>query len=131
VPHDQIEEFLASGHVFVLPSYGEGLPNSLLEAMSVGVPVVATRVGAIAEVVRDRESGLLVEPGDIAGLAASIESLFVNKDRADKLGTEGKKLVLEGYSMERVSILWGRILAEAAARRGKYQLSETVLAWLR
>ena len=130
VPREQIAEILASGHVFVLPSYGEGLPNSLLEAMSVGVPVIATRVGAVAEVVQDGESGLLIEPGDVTGLAASIDALFADRDWADRLGAAGRKVVSERYCMERVSILWGRILAEVAARRGKLGPSEVVFAWL-
>jgi glycosyltransferase involved in cell wall biosynthesis len=130
VPHEKIDDVLSSGELFVLPSYAEGLPNALLEAMSIGIPVIATRVGAIGEVVEEGRSGLLVEPGDVRGLADRIESLLANEELADRLGAEGRKQVLDNYSMERVTLLWARVLAEAAARRGKIESSRDVFAWL-
>jgi glycosyltransferase involved in cell wall biosynthesis len=131
VPHEKVDDVLASSELFVLPSYAEGLPNALLEAMSIGIPVIATRVGAISEVVEEGKSGLLVEPGDVPGLADSIDLLLANEEYADRLGAEGRKAVLDKYSMERVCLLWARILAGAAAKRGKSESSDTVFAWLK
>ena len=62
-----IDRFLSSANIFVLPSRWEGLPVSLLEAMGMGLPVVATRVEGVEEVVQDGVQGLLVPPEDSAG----------------------------------------------------------------
>jgi glycosyltransferase involved in cell wall biosynthesis len=62
--------------VFVLPSYGENLPYALLEAMGAGLPVVATPVGAIPELVEDGRNGFLIPPGDYQALAARIVRLL-------------------------------------------------------
>lgn len=65
-----------SAMIYVLPSYGENLPFSLLEAMSLGLPVVTTPVGAIPEIVKDGENGFLVKPGDVHALASSVNRLL-------------------------------------------------------
>jgi glycosyltransferase involved in cell wall biosynthesis len=64
---------LRQADVFVLPSYAEGMPMSILEAMSYGLPILSTTVGGIPEVVADGDNGFLVEPGDEAALAARID----------------------------------------------------------
>ncbi len=60
----------------VLPSAWENFPHTVVEALAVGCPVIATAVGGVPEVVRDGENGLLVPPGDAAALAAAIERFF-------------------------------------------------------
>ncbi len=65
-----------SAMIYILPSYGENLPFSLLEAMSLGLPIVTTPVGAIPEIVKDGENGFLVEPGDVRALASSVDRLL-------------------------------------------------------
>jgi glycosyltransferase involved in cell wall biosynthesis len=71
---------MAKGRVFVLPSVeGEGLPNVILEAMSVGLPVISTRIAGIPDVVKDKKTGLLVEPRDHEGLAGAINRLLRNE----------------------------------------------------
>ena len=65
-----------SAMIYILPSYGENLPFSLLEAMSLGLPIVTTPVGAIPEIVKDGENGFLVEPGDVCALASSVDRLL-------------------------------------------------------
>lgn len=72
---DKLDLFLRAD-VFVLPSYGENLPYSLLEAMASGLPVVATPVGAIPEIVEEGRSGFLIQPGDVESLAERIMKLL-------------------------------------------------------
>ena len=87
--------------VFVLPSLWEGMPNAALEAMAVGLPVVATAVGGTPEVVVDRVTGLLVPPGDPDALAESIARLLYDPDLRYKMGRAGRERVVNHFSVER------------------------------
>jgi len=86
--------------LFVLPSLAEGMSNALLEAMAEGIPAVATRVGGNAEVVEDGRSGVLVEPGDAAGLAGALAGLLADEERARRLGLEGRERVRRAFSTQ-------------------------------
>lgn len=98
----------------VSASLREGLPLSLLEALAAGCPVIATRVGDVPRIVRDGITGILVEPGDEAGLAQAILDLLKDASLRDKLGQEGKRLVEEYFTAERMArdyaTLYGDIL---------------------
>lgn len=97
-----IPAVLAASDVFVLPSFSEGLPLSLLEAMAARKPVVASRVGGIPEVVVDGETGLLIEPGDVPGLAAALASLMDDPARSQRIGTQGQQHVQDHFSVDRM-----------------------------
>jgi protein-tyrosine-phosphatase len=86
---------------FVLPSLDEGVPMALLEAMALGVPVVATAVGGIPEIVAHRVTGLLVEAGDERALAAACLDLVLDPRWARTLGTGGRRIVEDAFSRER------------------------------
>lgn len=77
--------FLKAFDLFVLPSTKEGLPWAILEASLAGVPIVATRVGALPELIEDRATGLLVPPGDVPALAAAIRAVLTNPGLLQKL----------------------------------------------
>ena len=77
-------ELFRAGDAALLSSVWENFPHSVVEALAVGTPVIATRTGGVAEVVRDGENGLLVEPGDLAGLTAAIERFFGDEELAAK-----------------------------------------------
>ncbi len=89
----QRNELLAKAHVFVLPSYNEGLPMALLEAMSWGLPAITTPVGGIPEVIAQAETGLLVNPGDIQQLSDALQLLIANEDLRLSLGTNARARV--------------------------------------
>jgi len=89
-----MRSFYCSLDIFVLPSLREGLPMSILEAMALGKPVIATRVGAIPDVIVDDESGLLIEPEDVAGLQAKLLHLIQHDALRSRLGN-GARLVIE------------------------------------
>lgn len=97
------EARLAAAHCFCLPSYAEGLPMSLLEAMAVGLPVVATRVGAIPETLDDGREGLLFEPGDIAALTAHLARLIADPAAAAAIGAAGRARLVREFSLARTS----------------------------
>jgi glycosyltransferase involved in cell wall biosynthesis len=85
---------------FVLPSYAEGLPMAMLEAMAHGMPVIATRVGAIPEVVTDGVEGFLIEPGDVAALADRMVQMERDPSLRHRMGQAARKRVEQGYSIE-------------------------------
>lgn len=82
---DERDRLLAESAIFVLPSYSEGLPMAVLEAMANGVVPVTTAVGAIPEVVTDGVDGVMVKPGDPAQLAAVLQSLIVDTELRNRL----------------------------------------------
>ncbi len=86
--------------IFCLPSYDEGLPMAMLEAMAIGLPVLVTRVGAIPEVISHGQNGLLVDAGDSAAMAEALESLINNPDSSVSISEAGRKTVIDGYSMQ-------------------------------
>ena len=97
-----IPNLLSIMDIFVLPSVKEGLPMVLLEAMAAKKAVVATRVGAIPKVV-DNGNGILVEPGDAAGLQKAIVSLLTNEEKRRKYASAGYETVRMQFSSERMS----------------------------
>ena len=86
--------------VFVLPSLFEGLPVSAIEAMAAGCPVVATRVGGVAEVVEHEVTGLLVQAGKSEQLAAALRRLIAQPDLCKQMGARGRERAKEEFSVE-------------------------------
>src|SRR5437016_6975196 len=103
VPHDELGGLYERAALVVLPSYREGLPLCVLEAMAHGRPVVASAVGGIPELVEDGVTGYLVEPGDVAGLRAAIERLLADPALRRRLGRAGRARVAERCSWDRVT----------------------------
>lgn len=95
-----IAGLLRGMHIFVLSSIKEGLPLALLEAMASGVPVVATNVGGIPQVVQDRRTGILCPPGDPARLAQSIHQLIRDDGLRQRLTDAARSLVETSYSLK-------------------------------
>ncbi|NEQ04545.1 MAG: glycosyltransferase family 4 protein [Moorea sp. SIO4E2] len=90
----QRDALLAKANIFVLPSYNEGLPMALLEAMGWGLPVITTPVGGIPEVVTHAENGLIINPGDIEQLSDTLKSLIENKSLRISLGAKARTSVV-------------------------------------
>ncbi len=89
--------FLPHLDLAVLPSYAEGLPVVLLEALAAGVPVVATRVGGIPEVIDDGVQGFLVSPRDFSAMALRIQDALADPERLHALGSHGRQRVREEF----------------------------------
>lgn len=86
-------ELLRNADFFVLPSYNEGLPMAILEAMAAGLAVVSTPVGGIPEVVRDEVNGFLVLPGDVKSLAEKLSILAVDQNLCKLMGQRSREIV--------------------------------------
>ncbi|MBN2245156.1 MAG: glycosyltransferase [Candidatus Aminicenantes bacterium] len=97
---EDIPQILCSLDLFVLSSYLEGMGTSILDAMACKLPVVATKVGGIPEVVIDGETGFLVPPKRPASLAKAILKFYNNKELAEKMGEKGHQVVHEKFSAE-------------------------------
>ncbi len=93
--------FLDEADVFVLSSRSEGMPLSVLEAMAAGLPVIASDVGGLREVVVEGETGFLVPPGDPGALAARLASLAGDSDLLELLGDGGRRRAEEHFSLPR------------------------------
>jgi glycosyltransferase involved in cell wall biosynthesis len=107
-------QLLSSACCFVLPSYHEGLPLAMLEAMTCGVPVVATPVGGIPEVVTDEVDALLVPPRDSQALAGALARVLNDRALAARLSDGGRRRALEDYSpaaiVKRVDAIYSELL---------------------
>jgi glycosyltransferase involved in cell wall biosynthesis len=97
-----VRDWLERADVFVHSSRWEGFGIVLLEAMLAGLPVVSTRVSAVPEIVVDGETGALVGPGDVQGLAASLTSLLADPALAQRLGAAGRARALTEFSVGRM-----------------------------
>lgn len=103
-----------STDVFVFPTYREGLPYSLLEAMAAGAVPITTRVGAIPDVMQDGIHGLLIEAKDPVGLARAIERLDDDRVCLEKMAVAGRARLLEAYTMARLTGDFRRLYADLA-----------------
>jgi glycosyltransferase involved in cell wall biosynthesis len=95
-----VQAYYQAADVVAISSVSEGSPNVLLEAMAAGVPVVATAVGGIPEIVKDREHALLVPPRDPEAMADAIHFLLTDASSAEKMAGAARLLVAERYSPE-------------------------------
>ncbi len=98
-----VTPFLVATDVFVHPSRAEGMPGALLEAMATGLPCVATRIGGTIDVISDGTDGLLVEPGDVEGMAAAVARLLADPELAASLGTAARRTVEAHFTMETIA----------------------------
>lgn len=98
IPHDEALAAMRAADVFLIPSYSEGFPNSLIEAMACGTPAIATPVGAVPEIMEHEHGGLIVPPGDVEALAAAIERLANDPALRKRLGEEAREIVRQRFT---------------------------------
>jgi Glycosyltransferase len=99
----EIVGFYEKSHIFILPSISEGLPVVLMEAQAMGLPVIASNVGGVSEIVADGKSGFLVPPKDVDSLTNKIKFLLQNKVMWKKMGEMGQKIIQNGFNIKRLS----------------------------
>jgi glycosyltransferase involved in cell wall biosynthesis len=109
-----LEQYLPHFDVIALSSYTEGLPVVVLEACAAAVPVVATAVGGVPEVIEDGVSGWLVRPGDAAALASRLTDALKSDARA--MGHRGRKRVEEHFTFVAQSVQYQQLFAKVAGK---------------
>lgn len=102
VTGEEKHHLLAKATMYVLPSYNEGLPMSVLEALACGLPVISTRVGGIPEAVQDGVEGYLINPGDIDALVDSMSKLLADAGLRNSMGKAAQDKVLSKFMPENV-----------------------------
>lgn len=112
VKPEEVNAILSTCDIFVNPSYSEGLPTTVMEAASVGLPIIATDVGGTDEVIIDGVSGLLVRPHDVSGIERSLGRMLDHLDKAAGMGYRAKEIV-SSFSWSQVVDNWKEILAAA------------------
>ncbi|MBU1933605.1 MAG: glycosyltransferase [Candidatus Omnitrophica bacterium] len=99
---EKLLKALENASIFLLPSYHEGLPVAIVEAMASGLPIVSTRVGGIPEAVKENVNGLLIEPGQKEKLARNIITLLKDKELREKMGRNNIKRMETDFSIKRI-----------------------------
>jgi glycosyltransferase involved in cell wall biosynthesis len=117
VAPEEVPRFLQAADFLVLPSYSEGMPQAVLEAMNCGLPVVATRVGGVPEAVIDGETGLLVEPKNVDQLRDAMERMITDEAFRLTAGQRGLARAREVFDSERNASIFADALWSLAGGR--------------
>jgi glycosyltransferase involved in cell wall biosynthesis len=108
-----VRQYMQETDVFVLPSFAEGVPVSLMEALAAGVPVVTTQIAGISELVENSVSGYLVPPGNSALLAARIKELLANPQLRNQLGKAGRNKIEQEFDIHQEAAWLCQIMTSA------------------
>jgi L-malate glycosyltransferase len=122
---EDVAELLSATEVFVLPSRTEAFPNSLLEAMAMGVPSIATQVGGIPELVDNDQNGLLIPAGDAPALANAVVTLLTDGNRAARLGLAARATITSRYSFDRMVSAFEQLYINELRMRAPAQSNDT------
>jgi len=101
VNQDRIRDLYSQADAFSIPSFAEGIPVVLMEAMSMEIPCVTTRITGIPELIRDGVDGLLVAPSDAQGLADALAKLMDEPELRKKMGKEARQRIIDKYNLEK------------------------------
>lgn len=112
IPHEDLPNTLNKLKLLVLPSYSEALPNVMLEAMACGTPVLATTVGGIPDIVKDGETGLLLNSNDPYHIAKKIAELIDDPELLEKVSKNAYKLVRNNFGEELTLRTWQKLLGD-------------------
>lgn len=92
--------YLAKADIFILPSYSEGMPNSLMEAMASGIPTIATDVGAVKDLIGNNENGLVIKVGDVKGISNAILYFINETSETERIIKSARQIILNNHSLD-------------------------------
>jgi glycosyltransferase involved in cell wall biosynthesis len=120
VPLQTVADIVRHARIFCLPSHREGTPNSVMEALSCGLPVVATDVGGIPDIVEHKKTGLLVDKGDIENLASSLIALLNDYDRCVDMGKAAQRFARDHLdarkTVRQLVELYGELISRSSEK---------------
>lgn len=116
---DAVNRALAEADVFVLASHREGMPLSVMQAMSVGMPIVASRVGGVPLLVRDGENGFLVEAKDIEGFASRMQQLAGDAELRVRMSRESRRIAENELDLDRLAVRLAEVFERAMSPTAK------------
>jgi colanic acid/amylovoran biosynthesis glycosyltransferase len=116
IDQERVREHLRQSDIFVLPSFAEGVPVSLMEAMACGVPVLSTYVGGIAELVESEHTGLLVPAGDSAALSEALIRYLENFELRQSVSRRARQKIVVGFNLDREADKLAELFLAYAAR---------------
>ncbi len=111
---DEVAQALGEADIAILPSFAEGVPVFLMEALASGKPVIATQVAGVGELVEEGDSGLLVPPGDLDGLVDAIRTLARDPERRAAMGAHGRARVAAEFDIDTEAARLARLFAGEA-----------------
>ena len=114
---NDVKPYLRASDIFVLPSFGEGISNSLLEAMSTGLACVATKVGGSADLLSNGQNGVLVSPNNVDELTDALITLVKDKEQRENFGNVARQFVLLKYDFTSVGARYLSLYNELASGR--------------
>lgn len=107
---DEKLKYLSKADIFVLPSYAEGMPNSLMEAMASSVASISSNVGAVVDLIEDEVNGILFTPKDVEALSLAIQKLIINKELRDVFALRAAEKIFINHSLESAVAKFNSIL---------------------
>ncbi|PCN50868.1 glycosyl transferase family 1 [Candidatus Geothermarchaeota archaeon ex4572_27] len=113
LPRQQALKYVKGSDMLIQPSRREGLSTSILEAMAMGVPVVATSVGGNTELIKHQATGLLIKPNSVASIIEAVETLIANPSLAKNLAAQAKRHVAAHYSWDKALRQYIKLYEEA------------------
>lgn len=127
---EQKDAAFAQSDIYILPSYNEGLPMSILEAMAAKLPVISTPIGGIPETIENGVNGFLIQPGDYNALAEKIDLLANDKQLREKMGQEGYRIAKEKFDIniiiKQLHEIYDKLLNAPAKTSEKTKISSQI-----
>jgi glycosyltransferase involved in cell wall biosynthesis len=111
IVHDDLPKYLNQLRLLVLPSYTEGLPNIMIEALACGTPVLATPVGAIPDIIRDGETGFIMEDNSPECIAENVLRILYSPD-LERVAENGRNFVKRNFTFDKTVEQWKKIFGE-------------------
>ncbi len=132
---EQKDIAFAESDIYILPSYNEGLPMSILEAMAVKLPVISTPIGGIPETIEEGVNGFLIQPGDYKALAEKIDLLANDKELREKMGQESYRIAKEKFDIEiiikQLQEIYGNLINKPVYTKDKTKIKSLIKYYFR
>ena len=125
IDNNQKEQYLRSSDFYILPSYDEGMPMSVLEAMSYSLPVITTNVGGIPEIIQDKKNGIMIKPGDIKQIDKVIKKIIKENEFRKELSENAYETILEKFNFKHYEEFLDRLYKQIKQKNIKVCLTSS------